>query len=154
MALDITPLPVDETGNGSRLERVTFDRADALVMVHALAIATTTAYMCDSPQAANRLEHYKSLFQAMVPPVLKKLRREEDASEIVIAMASADTWGIAQERIPSWDRERGAQVTITVGERAWKTWDRLTEEEFAEMAKAFEDLAPLTCVRIGSSDAA
>lgn len=42
MNRDRTPLPIDTDGNGSRLATLTYDVADAPMLIHALAIGANT----------------------------------------------------------------------------------------------------------------
>lgn len=143
------PLPIDLGGNGSRIETMEFDRADALMLAHAMLIAANTAMLNRNDQGKNRLSFYREQFLKLVPAGAHHFRSDEDFAEIAIAMSSHDVWTI--HRVHGAYYEKKFQAVVTVGKKSWYAW-RVDDAEFAEMIEAIKSIAPFSCQRKDAED--
>jgi hypothetical protein len=135
---------------------VEFHEGDALMLVHAMMIASTTAWMCGYPGARDRFNEYKEKFEEHVP-AMARLFDEEAWAEIVMALQSSP--GYEVEFTPDWrggwgdpPEEKTGKVRVIVGDKTWKCvlWGKVGEEDFkrkhvAELVRTLDVLAPLDC---------
>ena len=137
-------ITLDTEGNGERIRSLEFDIADAPMLRHAMSIAVATAMMCSGAQAQARLRYYQRKFTELCPPGYQHLRREEDLSEIAIAMNDAPTWSIEFEARP-W-RDEGEAI-IRVGSRSWSVWS-ISRPNLEQLTSCINAIAPLSCMQI------
>lgn len=126
-----------------------FDRADALMLAHAMLIASNTAMMNRNDQGKDRLSFYREQFLKLVPAGAHHFRSDEDFAEVAIAMSSHDAWTI--HRVYGASYEKKFEAVVTVGKQSWNAW-RVDETEFAEIIAAIESVAPLSCQRKEAED--
>ena len=80
MKPDLTPLPLDENGNGERLRTLVYDSADAPMLRRAMSLASATAMMGGGTTSIRRLKHYQSEFEKDCHPGAKFMKRENDVT--------------------------------------------------------------------------
>jgi hypothetical protein len=148
--MDLTPLPLDQSGNRSRIRTLEFDEADAPMLRMALSVAVATAMMCEGRESVGRLIHYKKTLADMVDPDAKLLRRETDLCEIAILSTAIPEWTIHRVRERSWSDTFRAIVTI--GTRRFGSAELVKEESFQRIAALVERTVDLECVRKDAED--
>lgn len=138
---------------------VEFHEGDALMLVHAMMIASTTAWMCGYPGARDRFNEYREKFEEHVP-AMARIFDEEAWAEIIMALQGVETYEIefARDWRSKWGappEEESGEVRITVGEKTWKStlFGKVGEEEFkrkhlAELIQTLDALAPMDCKAI------
>lgn len=149
MARDIPELPINDSGNGGRIESLRFDIADAAVLMHAMMIAGNAAMMGSSSKVEGRIRYYQRKFLEACPPGYQHLRREEDLSDIAIAMIDSKTWSIHRSR--QYRSSTEGKTVITVGDKRWST-SELTPEQHDELKACINAIVPLDCEQVERDD--
>lgn len=142
--------PVVPIGNGENIVSIEFDRADALMIVHAMQIGANTAMMCGYPDAEARFRHYREVFKTLVPAGAVHLRSEESFTEIILAIRETKTWRAEESRGQAFRDKLDAD--IIVGQRSWPTNIWLTRDEYQSLLDAITSMAPMDAVFEGSTE--
>ncbi len=135
---------LDAEGNGARIHTLEYDIADAPMLRHAMSIAVATAMIGGGGQSQARLRYYQRKFAELCPPGYQHLRREEDLSEIAIAMNDASDWSIEHKK-RSWSDE--GEAIIRVGHQTWSVWN-ITTAHLEQLASCIDTISPLGCRRM------
>lgn len=143
--------PVEPIGNGENIVSIEFDRADALMIVHAMQIGANTAMMCGYPDAEARFRHYREVFKALVPEGAVHLRSEEAFTEIILAIREAKLWRAEEKAGYAFQDKIDGE--IIVGKRSWPTNIWLTRVQFQSLLDAIASMAPMDAVFEGSTPA-
>jgi len=141
--------PVTPVGNGENIVSIEFDRADALIIVHAMQIAANTAMMCGYPDAEARFRHYQEVFTALVPKGAVHLRSEEAFTEIILAIRDKKVWRAEESSARAFQDKIDGD--IIVGDRRWATKLFLTRAEYKDLLDAIISMAPMDAVFEGST---
>lgn len=135
---------------------VEFHKGDALMLVHAMMIASTTAWMCGYPGARDRFNEYREKFEEHVP-ALARVFDEEAWAELVMALQSVTNYEVefTKDWRGNWrdpPEEDTGRVVVTVGDKRWEStlWGKVGDEDFkrkhlAELIQTLDVLAPLDC---------
>lgn len=142
---DLTPLPIDESGNGSNIVQVSFELADLPMIISALQIGRNTVMMCGGGKAEKRMNFYVEMVKKLAPAGWEHFQREEDIANIALAMAENPEWSIHQKK--RWKSDKKGESVVTVGKMRWETWST-TDEEHAQMIACLQAIAPLTCDQV------
>lgn len=149
MGRDIREVPIDDSGNGGRIETLRFDIADAAVLMHAVMIAGNVAMMSSSPQVEGRIRYYQRKFLEACPPGYEHLQSERDLTDIAIAMIDAKTWSI--HRLRQFRSSSDGVTIITIGEKTWHT-SMLESAQHKELEACINAIAPIDCQRVERGD--
>ena len=139
----------DGPGNGRRTKTIEIDVADAPMLAGAMRLASATALMYGAEQenARLRFQRYRDVFLELSPPEAALFRDEEAWAEIAVAMDAAPSFRVDWKE-GSWPHRDRGTATVAVGTRVWTTNAApATREDAERLAKALEEIAPLSCVR-------
>lgn len=150
MKRDLTPLPLDASGNGTRLRTMTYDAADAPMLAYAMSLAASTAFVCNGKTSINRYKHYQGEFAQEAHPGAKFLKRETDLCEIAIIASAVPTWSIHRRQNQTWSRDFTG--VITIGTRTFESDYSIDEEKYQAIIAMLVEVLPLTCERVDAED--
>jgi len=150
MKPDLTPLPLDENGNGARLRTLVFDSADAPMLKRAMSLAAATAMMSGGTTSIQRLKHYQAEFERETHPGAKFMRRETDVTEIAIIATAVPTWSVHRLFRETWSKEFTG--VVTVGTRRFESEYSINEAQFEAIIEMLTEVLPLSCERVDAED--
>jgi hypothetical protein len=111
------------------------------MLIHALSIGANTIMACGGGDAERRMRHYKKVLEDLVPPGWRHFRREEDVTNIILAINDTPKCSLEFKK-QSW-RDSGS-VIITVGDSVWDTY-MTTLPQCLEMIEFMKAILPLNC---------
>lgn len=151
--------PTHKTADNSRLKRtIEFDVTDALMLAHAMMIASTTAWMCGHPGARERCKKYAAMFAAHVPPAARVFDGDTWA-EIGMALATGLSFQVdAESRAGHFDclivrvfAAGGTSLRFRSkplrGDERTRFRDGAHDATIAAVAVVLADIAPIGCIR-------
>lgn len=146
MTVKREPLPINRKGNGSNIQTIEFDIADAPMLASAIAIGRNTVLMSSEGKnkynAIGRMNYYLQKLLDVCPPGHKHLRGSEELCNIIIEMAMSESWSIWQKK--RWLSSSEGKTCIKIGEQYWETYI-ITDEDHAELKACLHSLAPVEC---------
>lgn len=150
MSRDLTPLPIDESGNGSRLRTMTYDVSDAPMLMHAMSLGAGTALVCGGKTSINRFKHYQAQFAETAHPGAEFMKRDTDLCEIAIIATAVPTWSIHRERRNTYSDD--FQGVITIGTRTFESEYTIDEEKYQAIIDMLVQTLPFSCERVDAED--
>ena len=138
------PLPVERLGNGENIVSLDFDKADLLMLMASMRLASCTAYMCGGEKAARRFSHYEQAYAQLLPEGAKLFDREEQLAEIIYAIREHKQWSQRLEGMNSWNKKGASQ--ISVNGKIYTCAILSTIEDHEGRAAAVRELVPLDAI--------
>lgn len=144
-------IPVDKSGNNSKIRTLDFEEADAYMLARALSLAASTALMCGGRSSIGRLRHYKSKLMEFAPEGSDLFDRDTDLCEMSICSTASPGWSIYRVRENEWSNR--FRVVVEVGTRKFKSNGLLeSENDFIKMREIVKDTVDLKCEQIEKPD--
>lgn len=142
MTKDMTPLPIDESGNGERLRTLTYDYGDAAMLWATALLGANTVMMCGGGKAENRMRYYQEKFREQCPPGFEHFKREEDIANIAITMMDAEKCTF--QRVRRWRGDKDAVTRIAISGKTWENWSK-PDADNEKILECLRAICPMGC---------